>query len=208
MISSIDRHVDAFIAGYLPRGGAWDALGYRDSNIFNFVYAYCCEFSIMESGLANFENELMLDTVGNVAADSEEILARWENIVGIPDKCFSVAPDIPTRRANIRTKLYGMNLQTSADFENFAADFGVTIKARSGIDHDATNGYGTELPDITFSNAKEARFTLVITIYDGDVGVGFPYTFPFPFADATTSFLDCVFSKLVPANVTVYFIEG
>ncbi|GAF97183.1 unnamed protein product, partial [marine sediment metagenome] len=152
-------------------------------------------------------------------------LSEWEAALGIPDECFPVGTTIAARQFAIEIKLVVLaGISTADDFQKLALRFGLTIKARSGIDHVTVGqgGYGLETPvlDITgdFADVAEARMTLVITESFPD-DVRFPWPFsaaasppPPPaglkFATAGQNSLRCLISKLAPANVAVLFQEN
>lgn len=203
MIGTVIDHLEIFVRHYMPNGKAWNAKNTIGSGIRNLANGFTDEFARGDLTIYNFIQEMMPDT-------TDEYIGRWEKAVGIPDECFIVAADIETRRLNVQTKLSLLGLQTKADFEGFASSIGLSIKARSGIDHVtvADNGYELETPvlDITndFADVDEARNTLVITLLTDDLS--FTYDFDFPFASPTQILMECVFRKAKPANVNILFV--
>lgn len=180
----------------MPSGKAWDAKNDDASVLRKIVWAFTDEFYLADIAIDEFLNEFMPDT-------TTKFITRWEKLLGIPDNCFPLASTIEERRKVIKYKISQINLQTTKDFEDFATSLGLSVKVRSGIDHDATNGYGTELPDITFGSAKEARFTIVITSLVG--AASFTYDFDFPFQTIEEALMQCIFSMAKPSNCSIVF---
>lgn len=196
MIHTLTQHVEIFTRHFLPSGPSFGAKNVIGSNLRKLVEGMCNEFVRSERSINEFIEEMMPDT-------TEDYIGRWEQAVGIPDSCFPVEIELEARRLNVQRKLSLLGLQTEADFVSFASSLGLTIKAKSGIDHDVTNGYGTESPDITFTNAKEARFTIVITsLFSTNA---FDYDFDFPFQTAEQALMECVFRHAKPANCDIVY---
>lgn len=196
MIGTVLDHLDVFARKYMPSGKAWDAKNVDGTVLRRIVSAFTYEFYLADISIHEFIDEIMPDTTTNY-------ISRWEKILRIPDNCFPLASTIEERRNVIKYKMAQLNLQTRADFESFATSLGISVKVRSGIDHDATNGYGTELPDITFGSAKEARFTIVVTALDAPVA--FTYDFDFPFQSIEEALMRCIFELAKPANCSIVF---
>lgn len=200
MIHNFDQHLEVFL-GYLPSGKAFNAKNVIGSNLRLMIEGMINEFVSAEMSLEEFELEMMPDT-------TNEYISYWERAVGIPDHCFPVAFTLDDRRLNIRRKLSLLGLQTSADFEGFAASMGLDVKVRGGIDHLATNGgYGTELPAISYatfgSSLTQARHTIVVTSLTSTNA--FDYTFPFPFETPEQALMECVFKHAKPVNCNIIF---
>lgn len=196
MIGSLLDHLDVFARKYMPSGRAWDAKNVDGTIMRTIVSAFTHEFYLADIAIDDFINEMMPDTTTNY-------ITRWEKLLGIPDNCFPLASTIEERRNVIKYKLSQINLQTRKDFEDFATFLGLSVKVRSGIDHDATNGYGTELPDITFGSAKEARFTIVVTSLNAPIA--FTYDFDFPFQTIEEALMQCIFDFAKPSNCSIVF---
>ncbi len=202
IVATAIDHLEIFVRHYMPSGKAWDAKNKIGSNIRNLASGFTEEFARGDLTQHNFIQEMMPDT-------TDEYVGDWEKAVGIPDHCFTVAPDLETRRLNIKTKLSLLGLQTKADFEGFATSIGLSIKARSGIDHAtiADGGYETELPVVDIptemATIKAARQTLVITTLIAPES--FTYEFDFPFSSPAQTLLECVFRDAKPANCNILF---
>ena len=118
---------------------------------------------------------------------------EWESALGIPDGCFSGTGTLESRRHGVLAKLASLGVQTIADFESLAAVFGITAEVLSGSES-----------GIAFASNKVARFTIVISLA---LPESFTYTFPVPFGSDIIVLLECLFSKLIPANCQVLFQE-
>lgn len=201
MIHTLVQHIDVFVNHYLPSGKAFNAKQIVGSNLRLMVEAMVTEFVNAETSIEEFQSEMMPDT-------TTEYITYWERAVGIPDHCFRVADLIEDRRLNVKRKLSLLGLQTSADFEGFAASMGLDVKVRPGMDHLWTNGgYGIELPAIsyaTFGSAlKTARNTIVVTSLT--TPNAFDYNFDFPFELPEQALMECVFRHAKPANCNIIF---
>lgn len=212
-----EEHADA-LAVNLPGGRLWRAKHRPDSNLRGLLKGMAPTIRDIDAFLQRYIQQVIPPT-------TEDYLAEWEDALGIPDDCFAIGTTTAARQFAIQVKLVVLSgISTSADFEALGALFGLTIKARSGIDHLITGdgGYETETPAVAFSvfgsDLGTARMTLVITESFPD-GITFPWEFsaaasppPPPvglkFATSGQNSLRCLIQKLAPANVDVYFQEN
>jgi uncharacterized protein YmfQ (DUF2313 family) len=195
VINNITDHIQAFL-GYLPSGKAFNAKYHPSTNLRKLIEGMSSEFYAMDVALDEFKEEMLIDS-------TTDYISRWESQYGIPDHCFPIADTIEARRLNIIRKISMLGLQTASDFEGFATQLGLDIKVRSGIDHDSVNGYGTELPNIVFSSASIARFTVVVTNISSVSS--FDYNFDFPFETPEQILMECVFRNLIPSNCQIVY---
>jgi uncharacterized protein YmfQ (DUF2313 family) len=143
----------------------------------------------------------------NLVSDEYDIrtttlfIEEWEGFVGIPDSCFVVAETLAERRQNVLTKLAGLGVQTEADFVALASLFGLTVTVTPGS---VPGLFPMVFPLIFFPTPKAARFTMIVSFTVDDAS-RFPLTFPFTFGDNKIAVLECLFSKLRPANVDIIF---
>jgi hypothetical protein len=181
------------IANYLPGGKVFAAKNIIGSIIRKLLLGFSVESLRIDALIALFRKDTVPDTTQN-------FLDEWESALGIPDSCFSGLGSGTQRRLEILVKLAGYGLQTSQDFIDLAAKFGITINAEGG----AHRGIYGGLPEIVFGSDKEARFTLVIAPI-ANIGEQFPYTFPITFGTQDLATLECLFHKLKPANVQLMY---
>jgi len=193
---SIEEHASA-IAAYLPNGRLFEAKNIDGSLYRMFLKGLAHTNQDVESMLMLFEQEIDI-------SQTTLFITEWEKTVGIPDSCFDTNVSLETRRKQVILKLASLGVQTSDDFINLAAIYGVTITITSGIVYDS---FPMTFPIIFFNNAKEARFTMVVTYYI-EAQYRFPYTFPIVFGNQSIPILECLFRKLAPANVDVYFLQS
>jgi len=202
------------LADYLPGGILFASKSVANSNFRKLLRGMAGELFRSNGLLIEYSEEIIPDK-------TVKFIAEWENALGIPDDCFPGTGSIDTRRRDVLTKLAALGIQTKQDFIDVGAIFGVTVDVKSG----SFKGiFPIEFPMILFSSAKESRFTLIITMtvpseneftYKfpfqlGIVQVGtledeFPYTFPFQFGSGPIAILECLFSKLKPANCKIIF---
>lgn len=190
---SLESHAQA-LANFLPSGDLYRAKNVRDS-VFRMLLrglAHCNQDA--ESLLCTFDSELDIAT-------TTAFLEAWEETVGIPDECFDRNVSVDIRRQQVLIKLASLGVQTEEDFVNLAAIYGVEIVIHPGIIHGA---FPFEFPIIFFDSLKEARFTMLV-FYEIAQAYTFPYTFPLIFGGLEIPILECLFRKLVPANVDVQF---
>jgi len=180
------------LGGYLPSGPVFASKMNTDSNTFKLIKAFAKSFSRLSSTQELLQEEVMPDR-------TNLFLDEWERAVGIPDDCFAVGDTNESRRHFILMKLAHMGIQTNLDFVNLAAEvFGLVVEVESGH-----ISWGLGNPHF-FGSEKESRFTIVITFQNSSEA--FPYTFPLPFGSGETAILECLYTKLKPANCNVLFL--
>jgi len=181
------------IANYLPTGKIFAAKNIIGSTLRKLLLGFANEILRVDEIIALFRRDTIPDS-------TEYFLDEWEAAVGIPDSCLTGLGDSVQRRLEILIKLAGYGVQTAQDFVDLAAKFNIVITAEGG----ANRGIYGGLPAISFGSNKEARFTLVITPID-NIGEAFTYTFPITFGTQDLATLECLFQKLKPANVQLYY---
>lgn len=190
---SLEAHAQA-LANFLPNGELFRAKNIRDS-VFRMLLrglAHCNQDA--ESLIRTFDAELDIST-------TTAFLEAWEATVGIPDECFDRNVSVEIRRQQVLIKLASLGVQTADDFINLAAMYGVEIAIEPGLYHGA---FTFTFPIIFFDSVKKARFTMLV-FYEIAQAYTFPYTFPLIFGGLEIPILECLFRKLVPANVDVQF---
>lgn len=193
---TLEQHTQV-LADYLPNGELFAAKNIRDSLYRMFLRGLAHTEQDAESFLCLFDKELDIRT-------TTAFLEEWEATVGIPDDCFTNDTDIETRRAQVLIKLAALGVQTEQEFVDLAALYGVQIEIDSGSEH---NIFTLNFPLIFFQTAKVARFTMIV-FYDLAETATFTYTYPIPFGNAVIPILECLFRKLVPANVDLLFLRS
>lgn len=172
---------------YIPGGTLFQGFRTQGKNQHSFILGLSPTLQTVNEFLNLYNQEIYPDT-------TEEFLEEWESTVGISDDCLQVEGlTNEERQRNIVVKLAEMNVQTSQDFVDIAAVFGVAATVVGGIDPSVA-------PPITPD--KTARFTIVVQFVPTTV---FPYTFPIVFGSSAITILECLFLKIRPANCDVRF---
>lgn len=192
---TLEQHAQA-IANFLPSGRLFVAKNIRDS-VYRMILRGLAQTNLdAESLLITFADELDIST-------TTAFLEPWERTLGIPDECFDTNTTIEIRRQQVLIKLAALGVQTEQDFIDLAAMYGVEIVIKSGIEH---NAFTLTFPIVFFDTAKAARFTMLV-FYEIDQAYTFPYTFPIMFGGREIPIIECLFRKLVPANVDLLFFQ-
>ncbi len=192
---SLEEHTQA-IADFLPNGDLFRAKNIDGSITRLFLKGLAYTNKDAESFLKLFDEAIDIKT-------TTAFLEGWEKTVGIPDNCFSTETDLETRRQQVLMKLASLGVQTNKDFVDLAAIYDIDIRIESGA---YAGVFPMTFPIILFDSPSEARFTMLI-YYSLASPVVFPYTFPLMFSVDGISIIECLFRKLVPANVDLIFIE-
>jgi len=191
------RDIDQFtdrLARYLPGDCLFASKGVNDSTFRNLLKGLAGEHFRANGLLKEYCEQILPD-------ETVKFISEWESAVGIPDSCFSGTGTLDERRRDVLVKLASSGIQTQQDFIDLAALFGVAIDIQTGIE---SITFPLTFPVPMFNTIKDARFTIVV-IFTTPIAETFPYTFPFIFGSAETGILECLFSKLKPANCNVIF---
>lgn len=184
------------ISEFLPVGKAWDAATDGDRNLGKLLQALGRELYRLEVAIELLSIELDINRTNQLIRD-------WEISVGIPDSCFDGAGDLKSRRLAVLTKIQNIRLQTAEDFENLALTFGQVVRVSGGADHGV---FPLLFPIIFFPSAKTARFTMIVDS-ESNRSV-FPLPFPLQFSAGVNGIIECLFTKLKPANCNILFQYG
>lgn len=184
------------IANFLPPGLMFTGGKVEGTNLRKLLIGLGEELFRSEDLLKQYTEEYLPDC-------TVLFLDEWESALGIPDDCFLGTGTNDERRRDILTKLASLGIQTAQDFVDLAAIFGITVEVKGGVE--VGNVFPFIFPMlIFFNNAKEARFTIVVT-FIVEAANKFPLEFPIPFGDSLIALLECLFNKLKPANCDMIF---
>lgn len=176
------------LADYLPGGYTFEAKNVVDSNLRALLRGMASELKITQDYITTFETEYFPDT-------TTLFLSEWEAALQIPDDCLIVEETADKRLRNIIIKLSNMNLQSTQDFVDLAALFGVVVTVTPGSELTGV---------IAFDSITTARNTIVID-FPLPPGDNFTYDYPIIFGDLTQSIIKCLFQRQRPAHAVLLF---
>lgn len=189
----LEQYTDS-LAAYLPGGLLFAAKSIQDSNFRKLLRGMAGELFRANGYLITYSNEILPD-------QTVKFIEEWESALGIPDDCFTGTGTLTERRRDILVKLAALGVQTAQDFIDLGATFGVTVQVRSGI----VNGlFPMTFPIILFDTPKQARFTIIVT-FTVQAANQFPLVFPIVFGSQEIAILECLFTRLKPANCNIIF---
>lgn len=188
-----EKHAD-ILADYLPGGRIFESKKIQDQKLRKLLIGLSGVHKEAEEKINMTSEEYDIRT-------TTLFIEEWEEFVGIPDDCFDVAEDLPTRRANVLTKFTSLGVQTEEEFKALAATFGFTIEIKQGGDQAI---FPLVFPTILFETEVDARNTFIVEFTEPSPTV-FPLTFPIEFGESALAILECLFNKLKPATSAVIF---
>lgn len=191
---SVDEQA-LILASHIPIGKVWEKGFSPDSNIGKLIRGLGIEFYRMQVLIKNVSIEMDID-------QANELLIEWEKSVGLPDSCFTTNVSNEERRKQIEQKFSNFGgIQIAEDFERVGSVFGFNIEVFPGIQF---GGFPLSFPITFFDSSKSAKHTIFVIILGEISGDSFfPLPFPIPFSSGGSTFLECIFNKLAPANVNV-----
>lgn len=175
------------MAAYLPGGRLFEAALVEDTNLNDLLQG-------LSSILLDAENYLYIYNSEFIPDNTTVFIDDWERVLGIPDDCFPgpSEPDLSIRRKHILIKLASLGAQTVQDFINIADILGFPgTQVIPGVDAGVTP-------------INEARFTIVVNFLLPPENI-FPLNYPIPFGTEQFAILQCLFTKLKPANCVIQF---
>lgn len=189
----IEQYTDS-LADYLPGGCLFASAHVSNSNFRKLLIGMSGELFRANGLLKEYSEQIIPD-------QTVKFIEEWESALGIPDDCFSGTGTLTERRRDILTKLAALGVQTAQDFVDLGATFGITVTVNSGVDEIT---FPLIFPVVMFTTVKEARFTIVVR-FTVEAANRFPLTFPFTFGSGEIAILECLFTKLKPANCDIIF---
>lgn len=183
---TIEEMVES-IAAYLPGGDLFIAAHIEGTNQNDLLRGIGFTLLDAENFIKVYNSEFIPDTT-NV------FIEEWESTLGIPDGCFPGPDesDLSIRRSHILVKLASLGVQTVDDFLNLAIIMGFpSIEVIPGV-------------DFNIKPIEEARFTIVVR-FPGSAANAFPIDFAFVFGTDQFDIIECLFSRLKPANCNIIF---
>lgn len=189
------------LAAFLPNGELFRAKNIVDSKLYKFINGIVEEIIRAQEKIVEIADEYDLSR-------TQELILEWESALGIPDECFdpiSSNAALSDRREYVIAKLARMNIINRQEFIDLASLLGISIEITGGGGKYSTFPY--TFPMILFGSKKEAYFTMIVWFDPAQEINTFTYTFPITFTLNKLSILECLFTKLSPANVKVIFIS-
>lgn len=187
------------LAYHLPIGRVWQTGFSRDSVLGRFLIGIGMEFYRFQVLAKKVQTEMDI-------SKADDLLREWEISVGLPNSCFSTDVSDDERKKQIEaifSKFGGV--QTADDFIRVASLFGYDIEVYPGL---SVGGFPLQFPIVFFDSTTSASHTIFIVILGSISGDSFfPLPFPIPFSSGGSTFLQCIFQKLAPANVSVIVIN-
>ena len=177
-IRSLDEQTQS-LANYLPGGPLFKQAHVKNSSFRNLIRGLAHELVRADDFIRTYQQEIIPD-------QTVAFIDEWEAAVGIPDDCFSGSGSLTERRFHVLVKLASLGVQTTDDFVELGALFGITLDVRSG----SVNGnFPMVFPWRFYNSAKEARFTIVVS-FTVTKANRFPFTFPILFGDEQIGILE------------------
>jgi hypothetical protein len=184
------------LSQYMPGGSAFDAKNHLQSRMRKLLNGLSGEGIRAEQYIKDIaDNHNINETV--------DYIEEWESCVGIPDSCFPGQGTIEERRRDVITKLARMNISTREELIALAAEYGYTIRIYSAIE---LSVFPMEFPYHFTGDGKTNRFTIYVEFSEVDSEYIFPVTFPWKFAPSSLNIVQCMFNKIVAANVRIIYV--
>ena len=179
-----------------PRGRAWA----KDQGtvFYSFAEALGVEYARIDDALA----QLMEDADPRT---TNQLITDWENLVGLPDECQDIAPDIETRREDVVRKLTNRGGSSREFFSELAQSIGYDATVTDCFPFRAGRN---RCGDRMFGDLWRFWFQVSSPDFQLDVfrcGVG-------RCGDRLRTFrndeLECVIRRSAPAHTKVQFLYG
>lgn len=191
-----DEQQGEVLAQYMPVGKSMIAKDIKTTNLYKLLQSSSLEFGRITSKL----NEMICQYDVTVTT---EYIEEYEQMLGIPDNCFTNTETIERRRQQIEAKLRAIGTQTCQDLIDVIAILGVTIECETGFQ---CGIFPADFPWCFSGGSFEASHLLYITFVGFNDSNLFPVDFPWFFSGSSyIERIKCFIESLVPANVRVVF---
>lgn len=192
----VEQYTDS-LAAYLPGGELFASKSIQSSNFRKLLRGMAGELFRANGLLRDYSIELLPD-------QTNKFLSEWESTLGIPDSCFAGTGSNDERRRDVLVKLAALGVQTDQDFVDLAELFGVALTVTPGLEEIQ---FPLVFPVLMFTTETDARFTIVVE-FTVQAANRFPFTFPVLFGSGEIAILECLFTKLKPANCNIVFQQA
>jgi len=175
----------------LPQGPAWSREA--DTVLTNLLTAFAEEFSRIDMRIDNLVNESDPRT-------TNELLADWERVAGLPDLCTGIPATIALRRELLVSKLTNVGGQSKQFYIDLAAKLGYTItitefkrwRVNSRVNEQLTDSDWAFVWRVNAQQDTVRKFTVAGRVNE-------------PLASWGNTALECVITRLKPAHTHVQF---
>lgn len=198
----------------LPLGRAWEQLKEDSQQILlGLAYEFCRVDERAQDLLQEFD-----------PGTADELLTDWETLLGLPDECSPLAPDLAQRRQQARQKLAALGGTSKEFYEQVAANLGFDAIVRDyrafrvGISRVGERLSNPFDPDKDVFRVGRNRVGDQLKIagwrYIFEVNVEATVIEPFrvgrnrvgdPLVNFGNDILECTMAKLKPAHTGVFF---
>lgn len=193
---TLDDQADS-LAKYLPPGELYEAKFVDNTNLRKMLRALASELMRYQTILEDTATEYDITT-------TQLLLNEWENALGIPKTCFnSYTYTTEQRRQHLLMMLNDLHDNSMSGLINLANKLGYNIDVEPCSIHGL---FPATFPIYLFGSGRDAKFSLIIHMPAEDANVGFQYAFPIKFIRADNRLLRCLFNRMKPANVEIFFV--
>lgn len=191
---TVDQHTQS-LADYMPNGDLFNAKNLEGSNFRRLLRGWAFELQRLEATFIEVTQEYNIYT-------TNDFIAEWERMVGIPDSCFSNEVDIVTRRRQVVVKLAAEGVNTREDFIDLASLLGFEIDITYPPEIPFYPPYDVPIDLIT--GIPESRYVWIVS-GPGIVPNVPPYNVPFSLTSSHANVIQCFFEKLKPAHTKILY---
>lgn len=183
-ISIQDQHY--LLASHLPSGVAFSKAFDAEDDFGKLILGLAYEFNRFQL----LQQKLYVESqIPNLT----DMLEDWEKTMLIPNDCFSIKTTDENRRLQIEQLFSNFGgVQKSEDLIRVALAFGAAISITPG-----------EIEGSIVDKKRRSHTVFIDILISAFVSISFPLEFPILFEYGILEFLQCIFSKLMPANVEV-----
>jgi len=167
----LEQYTDS-LAAYLPGGILFAIKSFQDSNFRKLLRGFAGELFRSNGLLIEYSEEVLPDT-------TNKFLGEWESSLGLSPGSGATNED---RRRDILVRLASSGVQTSQDFIDLAAIFGIPVTV-TGITYTITVGVSIPIAET------------------------FPLEFEINFGSAEIELLRGLFENLIPANCELVIVQ-
>lgn len=169
----------------LPEGPGWDAKYDQNSIMYKMMYSWLSELSAVDKAMC-----LMIDDSDPSLTQNPAVLAFYQNLLGLPDKCVSSDSTFAEQQQQVESRLGlvgGMN-----------ADFYISFASKFGVDLTIVE-YSGAICDLCECDADSSCVSDI-----DDTFLDFNVTFE---TNGDYTLIECELSDLLPAYLYFYWLN-